>query len=672
MHSRIRCPYVGPGQRPLCPRIACCKSFVRRAPTEPRTTHDNAAPAPGVGARVRALLVSTLSSCAILLSSSLPAPAADALTIKFPASPNPEIRGAQEVLVQAWGYVRELFVDPTFNSQDWTKKLQDSLTATFRAASGEEALQQVTLMLDSLGDPFTRVLLPGGASEAFQAMKQAKSFSTGLLVGRRGGPQGPLVVSSVIAGSPSQAAGLREGDELVAINGRPVWALRSDSDSAIQDLLRQDVEVSLKVLRRQQGPAGAAASRGPVTTVTRRSPPSVSGVEPAAPAAVAVATAAGDSNTDTVPAAAPAEPMSTPSTSYQLPDTFFDVVLRPAPVEFVPVQYAVVTKQRRSSPFASGRGSDVGGGGSASGGGQSARGPLVTVLAAPAAALTSAPPLPLLPPPPPPPPSASKAEGVGSWLLDVRSNPGGIVGEGLRVAELLMRPGEVFAWVRERDGAEHAETLSDRAQALVEGQPIALLVDHYSASTSELLAGALHDDAHALLIGERTYGKGRTQQVIQLSGGATLLVSTDMYVTPARRVVDRVGLAPDVSCRPGPPPPPVPRPVGTAGAAAAAAAAIPGSSVMPSSPVPAEAAAVAHSSSSSSSSSFDVAGVGSDEGQLGGLTGLDGSSNGSSNGSSSSNGSRMVREQVEWLLRDTCVQTAIGKLATRGSQTSQK
>ncbi len=83
-----------------------------------------------------------------------------------------------------------------------------------------------------------------------------------------------------------------------------------------------------------------------------------------------------------------------------------------------------------------------------------------------------------------------------------------------------------------------------------------VLVDHYSASTSELLAGALRDDNAAVLLGERTYGKGRTQRVIgPLAGGATLLVSTDVFVTPALTPVDRVGLRPDVYCKPGPPPP---------------------------------------------------------------------------------------------------------------------
>ncbi len=79
--------------------------------------------------------------------------------------------------------------------------------------------------------------------------------------------------------------------------------------------------------------------------------------------------------------------------------------------------------------------------------------------------------------------------------------------------------------------------------------PLAVLLNSGSASTAELLAAALHDDRSALLVGERSFGKGRTQRVIDLSDGSTLLVSTMSYKTPAHKVVHKVGLAPDVVCR---------------------------------------------------------------------------------------------------------------------------
>lgn len=77
-----------------------------------------------------------------------------------------------------------------------------------------------------------------------------------------------------------------------------------------------------------------------------------------------------------------------------------------------------------------------------------------------------------------------------------------------------------------------------------------MLVNGFTASTAELLAGALHDSYPATLLGETTYGKGRTQRVVDLSNGSKLLVSTAEYVTPAHSKVDKVGLKPDVACKP--------------------------------------------------------------------------------------------------------------------------
>eukprot|EP00198_Chlamydomonas_reinhardtii_P013391 XP_001702728.1 tail-specific protease [Chlamydomonas reinhardtii] len=436
------------------------KSQLRLLPA-PRASLGSQAPSrrsadvPSRSQRAAQALLAGLASAAITLAPLAqllpPPPRAHAegepMQIRFPASKDPEIRGAQEILVQAWGYVREYFYDPTFNRQDWDKRLQEALVATFKARDRGEALKQVEVMLGYLGDPFTRVLLPGGSgsgsgsssnsggsSEEFTSAMQAKIITTGLLVGRNEGAGGPLRVEVVLAGSPAEAAGVREGDEVVAVNGRPVG---HSPDSALLDALSQDLKVDIKRV-------------GYIRIVA-----------------------------------------------------FTDNVAQD-------VQAALAELQ---------------------------------------------------------------AAGCGSWLLDLRENPGGIVREGLDVAELLLPPAAPFAVVTGRSGQPVTQYLSEDSRALIYGQPIAVLVDRYSASTSELLAGALRDNARALLVGERTFGKGRTQWVVELSGGATLLVSTDTYTTPALRPVDHVGLPPDLTCRVARPPPPVTAASKAARAAAAAAAA---------------------------------------------------------------------------------------------------
>jgi len=70
----------------------------------------------------------------------------------------------------------------------------------------------------------------------------------------------------------------------------------------------------------------------------------------------------------------------------------------------------------------------------------------------------------------------------------------------------------------------------------------ALLVNSGTASTSEMLAASLHENAHAPLIGEHSYGKGRTQRILNMKDGSTLLVSTSLVTTPAFHKIDKVGV----------------------------------------------------------------------------------------------------------------------------------
>ncbi|KAG2497897.1 hypothetical protein HYH03_004163 [Edaphochlamys debaryana] len=568
-----------------------------------------------LGHRLRSALVPALCSCALALLAVTAAPPAVAgpsdvdpyapqpqrTRIRFRASTDPELRQAQEVLVQAWGYVREYFYDPTFNRQDWDQRLQSSLDATFAAPSPEAALREAETMLASLGDPFTRLLLPGGGSEAFEAQTQAQIISNGLVVGRDAGPERLLRVAFVVPQSPAARAGVAEGDLVVAVNGRAVQPQGDKRD--LLAMLGQDREVDLKLKRREAADNAGAARTS--STLPRRVAPGAGDGQSARPSSSGGAGAV-ESGTEllaassSMPQAPPlggfAEPPSdtaavgpdgpayapAPSTSYALPSRFFDVHLAPEPVDYVPVQFAVLSAPTpsvassfsslpSSSPSTSSAGasSQASLGVSRGGGSGGLRAPAEAGLAARSGAAGND--ADALPTPDPTRVGyvrivaftdhvAAQARGCGAWVLDVRDNPGGIVGEGFAVGELLLRPGDVFAVLRDRSGEELSELVSDGAQAMVEGQPLAVLVDRWSASASELLAGALHDNARALLVGEPTFGKGRTQRVVQLKGRATLLVSTGSYLTPRGAVVDGVGLTPDVACRPRPPPAPMPRP----------------------------------------------------------------------------------------------------------------
>ncbi|MFP4199900.1 MAG: S41 family peptidase [Clostridia bacterium] len=135
------------------------------------------------------------------------------------------------------------------------------------------------------------------------------------------------------------------------------------------------------------------------------------------------------------------------------------------------------------------------------------------------------------------------SEGISGLILDLRSNPGGTLDESLEVADQLLPPGPIVTTV-DRDGKE--ETLS------VDGPgcdlPIVVLVDNYSASASEILAGALRDRLDAPLVGERTFGKGSVQRIYYLDLDRTtgMKLTTQRYLTPSGYSIEEEdGLAPD-------------------------------------------------------------------------------------------------------------------------------
>jgi carboxyl-terminal processing protease len=138
--------------------------------------------------------------------------------------------------------------------------------------------------------------------------------------------------------------------------------------------------------------------------------------------------------------------------------------------------------------------------------------------------------------------SLSKA-GMRSLVLDLRANPGGLLTQGVAVADLFLDKGQTIVSMRGRvDNANRS--YSDEAQQRWAGLPLLVLVDDASASASEIVAGALQDHDRALVMGQTTYGKGSAQAVFQLSVGGGLKITTARWYTPSGRSIDRT---PEVS-----------------------------------------------------------------------------------------------------------------------------
>lgn len=129
------------------------------------------------------------------------------------------------------------------------------------------------------------------------------------------------------------------------------------------------------------------------------------------------------------------------------------------------------------------------------------------------------------------------AEGAKGIILDMRNNPGGILDQGLAVADLFLREGQEIASVRMREGPPQVFTA--RGAEHVPTTPLVVLVDGYSASAAEIVTGALQDHDRALVVGTTSFGKGLVQTVFPLDGGWALKLTTGKWFTPSGRSIQK-------------------------------------------------------------------------------------------------------------------------------------
>lgn len=128
-------------------------------------------------------------------------------------------------------------------------------------------------------------------------------------------------------------------------------------------------------------------------------------------------------------------------------------------------------------------------------------------------------------------------------ILDLRGNPGGLVSEAIAVADEFLDRGTIYS---ARHRGQVVETITSSNGDLLEHMPLLVLVGAGTASSAEIVTGALQDRGRALVVGEPTFGKGSVQNVIELPGGAGLLLTTLRYFTPKGRAIQARGLMPDV------------------------------------------------------------------------------------------------------------------------------
>ncbi|GFP89665.1 carboxyl-terminal-processing peptidase 3 chloroplastic [Phtheirospermum japonicum] len=315
-------------------------------------------------------------AAAVSLFSNSPA-FAESLTVAFPVSHTREVNTVQRTLVEAWSLIRETFVDPTFNHQDWDLKLQQTMVEMFPLRSEDAAYNKLKGMLSTLGDPFTRIISP----------KEYQSF--------RIGSDGNL-----------QGVGL-------FVNVEPKTGHMVDD---LGSSYVREVKIPREVIK--------------------------------------------------------LSPISSAIIQHRAPDGHLSKTGY--------VKLSTFSQWRWKTQFM-------------------------------------------------------------RWRVK-----GGLVTAGLDVAQIWLDGTETLVNTIDRDGNMLPINMID-GHAITH-DPLVVLVNEGSASASEILAGALHDNGRATLIGHRTFGKGKIQSVTELNDGSALFITVAKYLSPALHDIDQVGITPDVQC----------------------------------------------------------------------------------------------------------------------------
>ena len=138
-----------------------------------------------------------------------------------------------------------------------------------------------------------------------------------------------------------------------------------------------------------------------------------------------------------------------------------------------------------------------------------------------------------------------ETKGAQGYVLDLRSNPGGLLMASIEIARQWLDDGVIVS-TKTRDGVQDIKRASGKALTKA---PVVVLVNEGSASASEILSGALQDNNRAILVGQKTFGKGLVQSVRGLSDGSGMTVTIAKYLTPSGRDIHKFGIQPNITAK---------------------------------------------------------------------------------------------------------------------------
>jgi carboxyl-terminal processing protease len=139
-----------------------------------------------------------------------------------------------------------------------------------------------------------------------------------------------------------------------------------------------------------------------------------------------------------------------------------------------------------------------------------------------------------------------KSQGMQALVLDLRWNPGGLLEQAVDVCEKFLPRGELVVTTEGRNNAQNSTRRAMGHGDELRNMPMVVLVNLGSASASEIVAGCLQDLKRAIVLGEKTFGKGSVQSILPLHDGSALRLTTAKYYTPSHKVIHEEGISPDI------------------------------------------------------------------------------------------------------------------------------
>jgi carboxyl-terminal processing protease len=136
-------------------------------------------------------------------------------------------------------------------------------------------------------------------------------------------------------------------------------------------------------------------------------------------------------------------------------------------------------------------------------------------------------------------------QGMKALIIDLRNNPGGLLDVAVKVTGKFLEPNKLVAYTKGRKPDKNLEFFSEAKNTILE-LPLVILINEGSASGSEIVAGALQDYKRAIIIGQKSFGKGSVQTVLPLGDGSALRLTTSHYFTPSGKIIQGKGITPDI------------------------------------------------------------------------------------------------------------------------------